>query len=387
MSDLGLYIHVPFCRHACPYCDFYKTELRDHPARTRLDFTDQVGRELELLLSLEPTLRDRPLDTIYFGGGTPSTLSPPGVAELIQRVRSQFPASDAEVTLEANPENMTPRRCEAWRAAGITRLSMGVQSFAERDLVLLERLHGPQTIDSAVKSARAAGFGNISLDLMFALPGQSLEEWKANLERAAELRPDHLSFYGLTWHEGTPFTDQLEKGLLKESPEDLQGEMYRQGSAFLEAAGYEHYEISNFARPGRRSRHNQRYWDRRDVVGLGPGAHSSLGLSRWRNPDDLEHWRRFIAAACLPRVEVEELEPQAATGELLFTLLRRREGVSATEHSRLYNDLARWLSTQPTIATDWMVISPSAARLTREGWLVSDAIIDSVMRSLAQAER
>jgi oxygen-independent coproporphyrinogen-3 oxidase len=374
-----LYIHVPFCRHACPYCDFYKTELRDHPARTRLDFTGEIFRELELLAGVEPCLYNDPLATIYFGGGTPSTLSPPGVAELIRQIRARFPESSPEITLEANPENLTPRRCEAWREAGITRLSMGVQSFADRELVLLERLHGPRTIDDAVVAARAAGFRNISLDLMFALPGQTLAGWMENLNRALSLEPDHLSFYGLTWHEGTPFAHQLAAGTLDELPEDLQAEMYRQGAALLEAHGFEHYEISNFARPGFRSGHNQRYWERRDVVGLGPGAHSSLGARRWRNPDDLEGWRAAVHAGRTARVDVENLAPVAATGELLFTLLRRVEGVSSVDHPRLYASLIRWLAAQPASASQWVRCTPERFSLTTEGWLVSDAIIESAL--------
>lgn len=382
MSDLGLYIHVPFCRHACPYCDFYKIELRDQPARSRLEFTDDIARELDLLLGLQPELSTRPLATIYFGGGTPSTLSPPGVARLLGLIRSHFPGSEkaVELTLEANPENMTERRCEAWRDAGFTRVSMGVQSFDSGELQLLERLHEPLTIERAVAAARRAGLDNISLDLMFALPGQRLDGWLSNLRRALDLGPDHLSFYGLTWHEGTPFASQLERGLLRESPETLQEEMYRAGAELLEAHGFEHYEISNFARSGRRSRHNQRYWTRADVLGLGPGAHSNVSQARWRNPDDLDGWRARIRAGELAREGVEELDPASALGERLFTHLRRREGISRSHDPALHRLMMTWLASQPAEARDWVQADGERFALTRSGWLVSDAIVESALR-------
>lgn len=376
---IGIYLHVPFCKHACPYCDFYKVELRDFPARSRLDFPLRCDAELELLLREEPSLAGRPLETIYFGGGTPSTLSPEGTAPLIEAIRARFPSeSPPEITLEANPENLTPARCRKWREAGINRLSIGVQSFQARDLSTLERLHEPALIPRVVANAREAGIDNLSLDLMFALPDQTFGEWLKNLEAAVALSPEHLSFYGLTWHERTRFLEMLEAGELRETDEDLQAEMYLRGAALLEEAGYEHYEISNFARPGFRSRHNQRYWRRDDVIALGPGGHSNLGAKRWSNPEDLEHWGDCIDMGRLARIEAEELSEPAAEGERLFTLLRTREGLLRSEDPALHARCGEWLAANPE-GEGLLLLDVDRATLSREGWLVSNAIIAALV--------
>ncbi|MBX3728215.1 MAG: radical SAM family heme chaperone HemW [Candidatus Sumerlaeia bacterium] len=377
-DDLGFYFHVPFCKHACPYCDFYKMELRDRPARERLDFPARLAREHALLLDAEPDLARRPLATLYFGGGTPSTLVPSGVADLIRAVRERHPASEPEVTLEANPENLTPARCEAWARAGVTRLSIGVQSFRERDLARLERLHGPKAIGTAVRNARAAGITNLSLDLMFALPDQTLAEWLEDLDRAVALEPDHLSFYGLTYHEGTPFEEWRRVGNIAEADEDLYAEMYLRGARLLAAAGFDHYEISNFARPGRRSLHNQRYWNAQDVVGFGPGAHSSLGARRWHNPDDLDQWRADLAAGRLPRTRPQVLDASHRLEEELFRRLRRCEGFRLSEGLPADAHFANWLTTprgRQALDSGWIERSGDRARLTLEGWLRSDALL------------
>lgn len=413
VADLGLYLHVPFCKHACPYCDFYKMELRDRPARERLDYPQRLAAEHASLLDAHPELAVRPLATIYFGGGTPSTLSPPGVAALIallkarhsvairgeqglqgrqgrqgpeqrQTEQRQTDPDSIEVTLEANPENLTPARCAAWRAAGVTRLSIGVQSFDEADLVKLERLHGPRTIAAAVANARAAGIDNLSLDLMFALPGQTRGAWLDGLRRAVDLAPDHLSFYGLTIHEHTPFDDEARAGRLALPAEDDQAAMYLDGAALLDGAGFEHYEISNFARPGRHSRHNVRYWSRADVVGLGPGAHSSLGALRWNNPPDIDAWKGALADGRPPRTEPEVLPASAALDEALFCGLRRREGFAlagpdATPAARRF---AQWLAS-PTgrraVEEGWVATGGGRGWLTRAGWVRSDALLATMV--------
>lgn len=380
-SSVAFYLHVPFCKHACPYCDFYKMELRDRPARERLDFPARLAREHRALLAAHAEMAARPIASIYFGGGTPSVLSPSAVGALIDGIRGAHPASAPETTLEANPENLTPARCEAWRAAGIDRLSIGVQSFHAKDLALLERLHAPETIARAVANARAAGIANLSLDLMFALPGQSLHGWLENLERALELAPDHLSFYGLTIHERTPFHDLARGGNLTLPDDDAQAAMYLEGCAMLRGAGFEHYEISNFARPGRRSVHNSRYWTGQDVVGIGPGAHSSLGALRWCNPDDLDAWKEAVDAGGLARSTPELLAPETERDELLFRGIRRVEGLVPSDGDS-WKRLAAWLDTAPGIqaaASGWIVREGDAVRLTEEGWLRSDAILLAVV--------
>jgi oxygen-independent coproporphyrinogen-3 oxidase len=378
-TPLGIYMHVPFCRHACPYCDFYKIELRERPARERLEFPALLRAEHQLLLEAHADLAARPLDTLYFGGGTPSTLSPPTVADLLSRlIESHGATPTLEITLEANPENLTPPRCKAWREAGITRLSIGAQAFQPRHLDRLERLHGPETITLAVTNARAAGIGNLSLDLMFALPGQTHDEWIESLAKVIDLAPDHISFYGLTLHEHTPFHAEAEAGTLVPLEDDVQAVMYLEGGRLLEEAGFEHYEISNFARPGFRSRHNQRYWTQQDVLGLGPGAHSNIGALRWRNPDDLDAWKGSLLAHQLPRMAPEVLDAQSTTDEALFRLLRRREGFSLNSNEASSRVFAAWLASpvgEHACAQGWIETDGTTARLTREGWLRSDALL------------
>jgi oxygen-independent coproporphyrinogen-3 oxidase len=382
---LGLYIHVPFCKHACPYCDFYKIELRERPARERLEFPAIVRQEHELLLGAHPNLLHRAIDTIYFGGGTPSTLSPPTVAELIRHLTQTHGTSpQPEVTLEANPENLTPGRCEAWLNAGITRLSIGVQTFQPRHLERLERLHGPDTINRAMDNARAAGFTNISIDLMFALPEQTEAEWLESLDMAIALQPDHLSFYGLTIHEQTPFHDEAESGQLVPIAEDIQASMYLAGAERLERAGFEHYEISNFARPGFRSRHNQRYWLQHDVVGLGPGAHSNLGPVRWRNPEDIDAWRAAISNWALPRTTPITLDLQTAMEEAMFRMMRRRDGFPFDAKDDASVFFHTWLQSprgEAATREGWIAQDSHSARLTREGWLRSDALLLDIVGS------
>jgi len=385
--DLGVYVHVPFCKHACPYCDFYKIEMRERRARERLDFPYLVAREHRLSVGADRAISARPLASIYFGGGTPSVLSPAGVDGLVRSILQLHPASSPEVTLEANPENLTPARCDAWRGAGITRLSIGAQSFAASDLERLERLHEPETIPSAVRNARAAGFQNISLDLMFGLPGQELGDWLGNLAAALALEPEHLSFYGLTIHEGTSFSEQFDRGELPLPGEDVQAEMYLQGARMLEEAGFEHYEISNFARPGFRSIHNQRYWRAQDVVGLGPGAHSSVGERRWRNPDSLDAWRDSIAAGRLAATEPEVLGEEACTEEEVFRRMRRREGFDAAGGGAADRAFSRWLESPPgceALRRGWVTREGGRLRLSRDGWLVSDSILLSVVAAAAR---
>ncbi len=383
VQGIGFYVHVPFCRHLCPYCDFYKMELRDRPARARLDFPGQVQREMELLLAVYPELEGRPLETVYFGGGTPSTLVPEAVGALLSWWLAAFPRSPGpEITLEANPENLTENRARKWHDAGITRLSIGAQSFHPRELELLERLHVRETIVEAVHRSRRAGFANLSLDLMFGLPGQTLERWMENLRRAVDLGPDHVSFYGLTWHEGTPFEAQRRRGRLVELDDGLQADMYLGGAEFLVANGFEHYEISNFARPGCRSRHNARYWTGQDVIGLGPGAHSRDGEERWRNPEDLDGWASALAAGQLPRTSVERPGMLEAAWERLFTGLRRAEGLRVREDPELTAVCRKWREANLPEAARWMEAGPDTVRLTREGWLLSDAILGGLILDL-----
>jgi putative oxygen-independent coproporphyrinogen III oxidase len=380
-STLGIYIHVPFCHHRCPYCDFYIEELRDRPARIRLEFTNLINQEGTLRLQSH-SLQNRELATIYFGGGTPSTLQPEAIKELLDQTKLSFSriSEDLEVTLEANPENLTEKRCEKWAQTGVNRLSVGIQSFFPEDLKLLERPHSPDLAKQAVQNAKKAGIKNISTDLMFALPNQSLQHWQENLKQAISLEPQHLSFYGLTYHENTRFQQWLDAGNLKEIDEEIQAEMYLWGSYFLKQHGFEHYEISNFARPGFRSRHNQRYWNRQDVLALGPGAHGNLAALRYANTENLDLWKASLLEGSLNQGSEETLCDHSRKQERLFTALRRSEGISQSQDPDLFSLCREWAKNLPSEAQSWVVLNEKRFSLTIEGWLRSDGIIQQIIK-------
>lgn len=381
-GTIGLYIHVPFCRHACPYCDFYKFELRERPASLRLEFLETTARELDLQLRARPDLAARQLDTIYFGGGTPSTLHPGRFRRFLESVFAAFPekSQDLEVTLEANPENLTAARARQWHEAGVNRVSMGVQSFDATELELLERLHEPATIFKAIGNIRNAGVENYSIDLIFALPGQTMEKWEENLRRAVDLEPPHVSLYGLTWHEGTPFHRQLANGSLRPIPEDREAEMFLRASEFLADHGYTHYEVSNFSLPGFQSRHNQRYWTGADVLPLGPGAHGNLGQERWANPDDIDKWGAAIRDENLPGAPIPGATADILLAERLYTRLRRREGVRRESDPELFALCERWYrgleSPEERRRGD---LGDTTFHLSLEGWLLLDPIVDQIV--------
>ncbi len=362
-------------------------ELRDRPARERLEFPGRLALEHELLSQTHADLGDKSLVSLYFGGGTPSVLSPRSVSELIDEIVSRHDSAvDLEVTLEANPENLTPQRCEAWHEAGINRLSIGVQSFSPRDLERLERLHQPDLVAQVVGNARDAGIENLSLDLMFGLPDQTPDQWMESLRAAVQLNPDHISFYGLTVHEETPFHDEAKRGTLPLPEEDAASAMYLEGALFLQERGYGHYEISNFARPGRESRHNRRYWTGADVVGIGPGAHSSLGRFRWWNPDDIDLWKESLAIGELCRTHPESLPTEIHAEELLFRGLRTREGI-ALDGSPAAVMLGTWLESAAGLEAanaEWIRTGAERVSLTLEGWLRSDSILLSIIGASAR---
>ncbi len=279
MTSLGLYVHVPFCRTRCRYCDFYRVgESRE--------------RQALFLAALRREIAGSPgagaaADTVFLGGGTPSLLAPDEVAGVLADLGHRFAfTADVEITMEANPSDLDPARLAAYRAAGVNRLSLGVQSFADRELRLLGRRHDAERAADCVQWARAAGFDNLSLDLMLAVAGQTRASFRRTLERAVALAPDHLSLYLLEVHERSEmdFLRRERPGLFP--GEEEQRRRYLEAAELLAAAGYEHYEISNFCRPGKAARHNLKYWRCEPFLGFGPAAHSQMGARRWRHPPD-----------------------------------------------------------------------------------------------------
>jgi oxygen-independent coproporphyrinogen-3 oxidase len=330
-SAPGLYLHVPFCSTICPYCDFSVMHAAS-PARQR--FASRLVTEVSLAAA---SWRDpRPFDTVYFGGGTPSQLSAEELACVLAACRTQLALATPEpwVFLEANPEDVSPEACAAWRALGVRTLSLGVQSFSDEALRFLGRRHSGRQARAAVETALGAGFDTVSLDLIFGLRGQAAEDWRLDLATAVSLEPQHLSCYQLTIHPRTRFGVQAKHGRFSELPEDEQAALFELTHRFLADAGWPAYEVSNFARgPAHQSRHNRKYWDHTPYLGLGPSAHSlaashaSSPARRWWNERGTPRWERRLAAGERPIEAQEILGPKDLAAEALLLGLRTTDGI------------------------------------------------------------
>src|SRR3989454_3001430 len=319
-----VYLHVPFCRRRCSYCDFSIAVRKRIPAR---EYVEAVLQELALVRDSS----DGALETLYLGGGTPSLLPPNALKTLLTSLRDAFHVTpsrdDVEVTLEANPEDVTPESATAWRRAGVNRVSLGAQSFDDRVLKWMHRPHDAARIGHAVRALRAAGIDNISLDLIFALPAELERDWARELDLACSLLPAHLSLYGLTVEERTPLARWVSRGATSVPNDDRYAEEYLLAHARLAACGYAFYEVSNACRDGFRSRHNSAYWSGRAYLGLGPAAHSFDGRVRRWNLPAWEVYRRAVAAR-RPVVEAEEvLSEEQRELESLYLALRTDAGM------------------------------------------------------------
>jgi len=328
----GVYVHVPFCVRKCGYCDFYSVageEVRD-------GFPALVEREMDLLLSSYPGESEVSTDTVYFGGGTPTVLGPERLNRLLAAVRSRFPvAEDAEITTEANPGTVTGDDFARLREGGFNRVSLGVQSFRPETLSALGRIHSVEDVRAAYRGARRAGFSSVGIDLIFGNPGQSEADWREDLDRAVTFLPDHVSAYALTPEPGTPIHGAIGRGEIALPDDDTVARMYTATRETLKSAGYHHYEISNFARPGKECRHNLKYWRRDGYLGLGPSAHGLLfpgeaapiGL-RTANPPSLPDYTRALEKGRLAWGPVHTCGREDAWKESLIFGLRMSEGVS-----------------------------------------------------------
>ena len=334
-APYALYVHVPWCRHVCPYCDF-----NVYASATIPEADDVAAYRAELAAwAARREFRGRRIDTVHLGGGTPSLLSPDAVGALLDAARQAGVRDDAEVTLEANPGTLSPSGLAGYRRAGVTRLSLGAQSFQPALLRTLGRDHASDETRAAVAMARAAGFENVGLDLIFAVPGQSLEAWEDDVGQALALAPAHVSAYALTWEEGTPFHGWRARGRLVAVDDDLESTMADLAAARLAAAGLQRYEISSWARPGFESRHNTHYWDGSDYLGLGPGAHSfhaGQPARRWWNVRLPHEWRAAVAEHGTAVAGEERLTDEQARSDFLITGLRRMAGVDVAEFERRF---------------------------------------------------
>ena len=317
-----LYVHIPFCARICPYCAFYK-ELLDRSQTPR--FCEAILRELR------QQAEDRHLlpSTIYFGGGTPTALTTAQLKFLLGGFRDQLDLSElVEWTLEANPGSVSAGKAELMRHLGVTRISLGIQSWDDDLLKLLGRDHRETHLRESFQILRAAGFSNINVDLMFGLPGQSLDQWQTTLEKTVSLEPDHISAYCLTYEEDTEFFLRHARGEFRQDS-DADLDFFQMTMSILEAAGYEHYEISNYARPGFRSAHNRAYWSGADYLGIGPSAFSTIGLTRWQNIPDFRRYSELVLSGQSTAASVEQLTPEMKRGEKIALTLRTNDGAPA----------------------------------------------------------
>ena len=380
----GLYIHIPFCSSRCVYCGFYSTtglELRDR-------YVDAVCRELEVRgekvrkgegeRSALPLGLSKKVSTIYLGGGTPSQLT-------IEQLKRIFETAyiynkvenDAEVTIEVNPDDVNTDFAKALRELPVNRISMGAQTFSNERLRFLRRRHNASQVKEAVETFRQAGFSNISIDLMYGFPNQTLDEWKADIDKALELDVEHISTYCLMYEEGTPLYKLLEQGKVSEIDEELERKMYYTLIERLESAGYEHYEISNFARPGYRSKHNSSYWRGIPYIGIGAAAHSFDIKTRSWNVADIRQYIEAMEQGNRP-YEEEVIDDDTRYNDAITVALRTKEGLDLTtlpNHQRQYCIA----NAKRHIDANLLKLSDNHLALTKEGLFVSDMVMSDLM--------
>jgi oxygen-independent coproporphyrinogen-3 oxidase len=375
---LGLYCHIPFCSAICNYCNFNRG-LFDPALKER--YVDALIDEIRAGGSApdgRPWL-GRPADTVYFGGGTPSLLEPHEIGRIIQTCAASFVLSpDAEITLEANPESASLDRLAGFRSVGVNRVSFGVQSFRDSELVRLTRLHTAGRAAEAFAEARAAGFDNVSLDLMMWLPGQSPEDWLQSVEAAIGLQPDHASLYMLEVYPNSPLRDEMARRRWSQAPDEDVAEMYDAAMTRFEAAALVQYEISNVARHGRRSRHNLKYWTDGEWFGFGCGAHSTAGGWRWKNIAGTEDYVARIRSGQSPSMDARRLTSDERLGDAMFTGLRLNEGVDLAEIGARY-DVDVWErfggELTPFVNEGLLCHEGSRISLTRRGMLLAHEVM------------
>lgn len=369
----SIYIHTPFCRAKCAYCDFYS-----------LPADEALAARYVVALRREAQRRARgEAETVYMGGGTPSVL-PPGAIRDIMGCLSEHVriVPGAEITLEANPESITPELIKELESAGVTRMSIGVQSFQDLELQALGRVHTASQARDALSLASASGVMDISLDLMYSLPGQDAGSWRRTLQEAINLAPSHISAYELTPEPATPLMQRIERGEVELPTGDEAIEMYYEADSMLTAAGYEHYEVSNYALPARRSRHNMNYWRRGMYIGLGPGAVSFDGKVRTMNLPDVEAYCRAMQAGGLPPSESETLTAHEAAREFLMLGLRTCDGIGLEEARSVYGLGALSGCADSFIAEGLMQRSGDRLRLSPDGTAVMNSVLVGLFDSL-----
>lgn len=371
----GIYIHIPFCKRRCIYCDFFSTTRSEKKSA----YVHALCRELEMR---KDYLEGDDIETIYFGGGTPSQLSKEELEEIftyIYKVYSIRP--NAEITLEANPDDLTPEYVAMLRQLPINRISMGIQTFQEGTLKLLHRRHTARQAIEAFQRCREAGFHNISIDLMYGLPGETLETWKQDLQQAIALHPEHISAYHLIYEEGTALWNLKDQHRVEEADEELSLTLFSTLIDALTQAGYQHYEISNFCLPELHSRHNSSYWTGKKYLGCGPSAHSYNGTSRQWNVASLDHYIEGITSG-KPDYEIEELDIYTRYNDFVITSIRTCWGMPLSHlRSEYGEELYRYClrMAKPHLDEGVLEIHEDVLKLTRKGIFISDGIMSDLL--------
>ena len=371
----GIYIHIPFCKRRCIYCDFFSTTQSEKKA----EFVHALVRVLEIR---KDYLDNEEIETIYLGGGTPSQLSQEELEEIFAYIYKVYKVTpDAEITLEANPDDLTPEYVAMLRTLPFNRISMGIQTFQEETLKLLHRRHTAQQAIEAFKRCREAGFQNISIDLMYGLPGETLDTWEQDLQQALALHPEHISAYHLIYEEGTALWNLREQNKVEEAEEELSLTLFKTLIERLTKAGYQHYEISNFCLPSLHSRHNSSYWTGKKYLGCGPSAHSFDGTSRQWNVSSLDKYLEGIRTDQLD-FEIEELDLYTRYNDFVITSIRTCWGMPLSQlrtnyGETLYNYCLRMA--KPHIQQGVLEIEEDTLKLTSEGIFISDGIMSDLL--------
>ena len=371
----GIYIHIPFCKRRCIYCDFFSTTQSEKKA----EYVHALVRELEMR---KDYVGDEEIETIYLGGGTPSQLFQEELEEIFAYIYKVYKVTpDAEITLEANPDDLTPEYVSMLRTLPVNRISMGIQTFQEETLKLLHRRHTARQAIEAFRRCREAGFQNISIDLMYGLPGETLETWEQDLQQAVDLRPEHISAYHLIYEEGTTHWNLREQNKVEEAEEELSLTLFKTLIERLTKAGYQHYEISNFCLPGLHSRHNSSYWTGKKYLGCGPSAHSFDGISRQWNVSSLEKYLEGIRSNQLD-FELEDLDLYTRYNDFVITSIRTCWGMPlaqlrTTYGETLYNYCLRMA--KPHIEQGVLEIKEDTLKLTPQGIFISDGIMSDLL--------
>jgi oxygen-independent coproporphyrinogen III oxidase len=377
----SLYLHIPFCEHKCIYCDFYSlvpSKSESGHRSLQVQFLSALKTEIELRAA-DPRFRES-YETVFFGGGTPSLLHPSEIEEILHLLSSRFSIrKDAEITLETNPGTVDQKKLRAFRSAGINRISMGIQSFHDQDLKFLTRIHTASEAKQCVRDCQTAGFENISFDLIFSLPNQTLTQWKSNLEQAVDLQPAHISCYSLIIEPETPLFHMVQSNQVVPINDDLDAELYECTIDFLASHGYDQYEISNFAKPDFQCLHNLNYWNHSHYLGFGPSAHSFLGSERWANISDVSDYIKQLRDGTLPIAENEHLTQSQLMEETIFLGLRSK-GIDMEQfRHRFSRDLFTEYALKITelIRQGYARMDGNQLRLTSKGYVLCDEICQS----------